>query len=376
MRRPENRNAFTIAELLIAIVVTLILVGILFRVFAAAAGQWQNADQRIDTFRDARAALQIMTRDLSRADINGNAQMLTLTDFFTVSPNPQFAKEAYAITPITNSGKSDLCTVGYYCAYDTVTHAYSLKRLFKSSDATYTSLATASPNFTAIFQKDTPTADEVAAAYVWDLQFHPGVGKNLVDAATTPSTQWNWMEIRFKSMSTASGRKIRNTPVDLSTWFDATSSLYKTFILPLRTTIRESRCAASKPVKQATSKASGFALVITLITIALLTIMAVAFLASSSLDQATARATANKSKADLAARTAVNTAIARLVDNISTYPDSATSWETVHGTTGTVLYYQDKTPEQGGASKFILPLESGGLPKPIASKATALPDPR
>ena len=138
--------------MLIAIAVTLILVGILFRVFAAAASQWQAADQRIDTFRDARAALQIMTRDLSRADINGNAQMLTLSDIYTV-PTPPFAKEAYAITPIPNTGKSDLCTVGYYCAYDNTTKAYSLKRLFKGSDATYTSLATATPNFTTIFQE-------------------------------------------------------------------------------------------------------------------------------------------------------------------------------------------------------------------------------
>ena len=172
-----------------------------------------------------------MTRDLSRADVNGMAQMLTLSDLYTV-PTPPFAKEAYAITPISNTGKSDLCTVGYYCAYDGVTKAYSLKRLFKGSDATYTSLATALPNFTAIFQKDTPAADEIAAAYVWDLQFHPGVGKDVVDPSTVPSTQWNWLEIRFKSMSTASGRKIRNTPIDLSTWFDATSPLHKTYILP------------------------------------------------------------------------------------------------------------------------------------------------
>jgi type II secretory pathway pseudopilin PulG len=232
MRHTKSIKGFTIAELLIAIVVTLILVGILFRVFAAAASQWQTADQRIDTFRDARAALQIISRDLSRADVNGNSQMITLSDLFTVAPNPQFSKEAYAITPITNTGKSDLCTVGYYCSYDATTKAYSLKRLFKGSDATYTSLATATPNFVTIFQKDTPTADEIAAAYVWDLQFHPGVGKDYVDPATVASTQWNWLEVRFKSMSPASGRKIRNTTIDLSTWFDSASPLYKTFILP------------------------------------------------------------------------------------------------------------------------------------------------
>lgn len=231
MQRARKHTAFTLAELLIAISITVILVGILFRVFAAAASQWQAADQRIDTFRDARAALQIMTRDISRADVNGLAQMLTLSDVFG-GATPPFAKEAYAITPIPNTGKSDLCTVGYYCSYDGVTKAYSLKRLFKGSDATFTSLATASPDFVTIFKKDTPKPDEIVAAYVWDLQFTPGIGKDLIDPTTASSTQWNWLEIRFKSMSTASGRKIRNTPIDLSTWFDATSPLYKTFILP------------------------------------------------------------------------------------------------------------------------------------------------
>ena len=128
----------------------------------------------------------------------------------------------------------------------------------------------------------------------------------------------------------------------------------------------------------------GFALVITLITIALLTIMAVAFLASSSLDQATARATANKTKADLAARAAVQCAIARLVDNFSAYPDSATGWERVLDSTnkehyqGTVLYYREQTPEKLNNPPsatptpplFVLPLISGAVPQPTPIPGT------
>lgn len=232
MRRYRPTLAFTIVELLVSITITLVIVVVLFQVFAATARQWQTSDQRIDTFRDARAILQIMARDLSRANVNGSASMLMLSDYATVAPDPQFAKEADAITPIPNAGKSDLCTVGYYCAYDATTHAYSLKRLYKNSDTLFPSLATTAPNYTTIYQKDTPTPDEVAAGYVWDLQFRPGVGKDFVDPTAVPSSQWNWLEIRFKAMSPASGRNIRNTGIGLSTWFDPTSSLYKTFILP------------------------------------------------------------------------------------------------------------------------------------------------
>lgn len=238
MRRHRPILAFTLVELLVSITITLVIVVVLFQVFAATARQWQTSDQRIDTFRDARAILQIMARDLSRADINGNASMLMLADYFTVAPDPQFAKEAYAITPIPNAGKSSLCAVGYYCAYDGATHAYSLRRLYKNSNVTYTALARPTPDFTALYTKNPSmdptdlTRDDVAAGYVWDLQFHPGVGKDFVDPSSVPSSQWNWLEIRFKSMSPASGRLIRNTAINTSTWFDSTSSIYKTFILP------------------------------------------------------------------------------------------------------------------------------------------------
>jgi type II secretory pathway pseudopilin PulG len=226
MRSPKKVGGFTLAELLIAIAITALLIVILFQVFAATASQWQFSDQRIDAFRDARAAMQRMVQELGRANINGAAQMLTLSD-----PYNDFAKEVYAISPIANTGKSDLCTVGYYCYYDPTTHAYSLKRLFKTSDLTFTSLAMSSPDYTTLYQKDSPSADEVAAAYVWDLQIRPGTGPNVVSITSAPST-WNWLEVRFKAMSPASGRKIRSSSIDLSTWFNSTSQLYKTYILP------------------------------------------------------------------------------------------------------------------------------------------------
>jgi type II secretory pathway pseudopilin PulG len=225
MHRRRSTFAFTLAELLVAIAITIVLVGILLRVFAATTAQWQSADQRIDTFRDARAALEFMKRDLGRANTNGSSKMLALADFVS-----DFAREAYAITPIPNTGKSDLCTAGYYCAYDPIAKAYSLKRLFKNSDATFTSLATSSADFTVIYQKS--ETDDVAAAYLWDLQIRPGIGASTVDPTTGASATWNWLEIRFKSMSPASGRKIRDSAVDSSTWFDATSPLYKIYILP------------------------------------------------------------------------------------------------------------------------------------------------
>ncbi|HEY2799944.1 MAG TPA: hypothetical protein VGI85_05075 [Chthoniobacterales bacterium] len=218
-------GAFTIAELLVAIALTLVIVAILFRVFAATARQWQTSDQRIDTFRDARAVLQLMARELGRADISGNPEMIAL---FNQQGN--YASEAYTVAPIPNSGKSDLCAVGYYTEFDSTTKAFSLKRVFKDSDAAFPALAGAAPNFTSLYAK-TPN-DETVAAYVWDLEFRPGLLADPVAPTANPTANWKWLEIRFKSMSPAAARKIRNFGVTANTWSDPTSALYKNLILP------------------------------------------------------------------------------------------------------------------------------------------------
>lgn len=120
-------------------------------------------------------------------------------------------------------------------------------------------------------------------------------------------------------------------------------------------------------------KRAGFALIITIVMVCLLAVMAVAFLSSSQIERGTARGVADKVKAELMAQTAINTAITRLIDNLSNYPDSATTWETINGDPATVLYYRDKTPEQGAGSPMnVFPLVSGATVQPIATKANAL----
>jgi len=121
---------------------------------------------------------------------------------------------------------------------------------------------------------------------------------------------------------------------------------------------------------------SGFVLVVTVVILALLTIMAVAFLSSSTSERATSRASVNKSKADLAAKMAVNVAIARLTDSISSFPDSATTWESVNQAAGgvqyqgTTLYYRDQTPEATAAGT---PSQLRALPLISGAQTVAIP---
>src|ERR1041385_4377985 len=230
MRRLLCRShaAFTLVELLVAISSTVLVVALLSTVFTAAGKQWQASDQRIDSFRDARAALQIICRDLSRANLNGDAQMLTLSNIDTTG---LFAKEAFAVAPIPNGGKSDLCTVGFYCTWDATSKTYSLKRLFRDSDSTLTSLAKSPADFAALFTK-TPANEEELASCAWDLRFAPGTQYDPETPTTNPSSKWRWLEIRFKSMSAAAARKLGNMTIAQTTWDNPSDSTYKTAILP------------------------------------------------------------------------------------------------------------------------------------------------
>jgi hypothetical protein len=114
---------------------------------------------------------------------------------------------------------------------------------------------------------------------------------------------------------------------------------------------------------------AAFALVITVVILALLTIMAVAFLSSTTSERAISRASVNKTKSELAAKMAVNVAVARLVETLIAFPDSATSWESVNQASGTLqyqgttIYYREQTPEATAAGTpsplHALPLISG-----------------
>src|SRR5438270_6540616 len=64
-RQPNPYCAFTIVEMLIASAITLGMVVLLGTIFGSITRTASRANQRTDSFRDARAALQMIERDLS-----------------------------------------------------------------------------------------------------------------------------------------------------------------------------------------------------------------------------------------------------------------------------------------------------------------------
>lgn len=73
-----NRRAlgFTLLELLVSISILLLLSSLLFTAFNQASKAWLQAENQVDTFQEARAALDFMAKELSQAIVTTNIQFL------------------------------------------------------------------------------------------------------------------------------------------------------------------------------------------------------------------------------------------------------------------------------------------------------------
>lgn len=223
----NKQFGFTLVELLIAAGITVVIVVLLGTMLGSLMNTASRTSQRVDSFRDARAALQMMERDLSNlvrtqwnpdpfsspaptttpqpvtrpaayfaaANIwkpgpsdppdnyssgNPNGQIFalistkiaslatSLTPTPTASPTPT-PTPSPACTPI-----GDVSAVGYYCRWDG--NRYTLRRFF--SNCTF-SVMTSSPVTSANYASASPSpspalyspsaSDEVLAANVWNL---------------------------------------------------------------------------------------------------------------------------------------------------------------------------------------------------------------
>lgn len=229
-----SKKAFTLIELLISMAILALLMALLFQIFELAMRTWQSAEQRTESFREARAALHIISRDL-RNTLRGNDKVTSLI-LDDLSPNPvQPNEEVYALTTVKrNSGQSDVCAVGFYCYWDENVGAFNLKRYFLNSDDTFKNLGGGKTLFKPFpAARDTET-DSTLAAFVWDFRV-TGIETNgnirtypFEAKADLPA----YLQIEFKALNTQASRRIKAQGIEPSGWFSSGSELYKNSIRP------------------------------------------------------------------------------------------------------------------------------------------------
>ena len=267
-------SAFTLAELLIATGVTAGLVVMLGWMLGSLMRTSSHATARVDAFRDARAAMQLIERDLRnlvRAQWNPDP-------FTNPTPSPCFAstvsttpvtlpaayfvlksiyadpattsnqnQQLYALVADRTSGSSgDVCAVGYYCWWDDQLHTYTLRRFFRGSAATFAEMQAAGSYAadSALYRLNAPDAkNDVLAAYVWNLRI------TVYDAAGTIPTTPTYpcvcdgpanaarmlpaaVEISFNAMSPQAARTVASVSSSPNDWMDTTTQNYQRLILP------------------------------------------------------------------------------------------------------------------------------------------------
>ena len=257
--RLRQQFAFTLFELLIAVGILAFLILVLTQILSATQAIWRDSEARTDPFRDARAAIELMSRELSMAVVDAKAPVLSLENIYAQggdADGPTHNQQVYALLPMKNVAasnpsvnNSDICAVGFYCSWDAARHAYVLRRHYFASDETFSRLKGAGlPTATtavapgSIFAPANPAAapaqDEDLAAYVWDFKTVPyeynagALTANTTYPITYTGALPQFVEISFKAISPQFARQLTAQNISTAVWFDPTNNIYVNQILP------------------------------------------------------------------------------------------------------------------------------------------------
>lgn len=127
----KREQGFSLAELLIALAVTAILIVLLGSVVSATLTSWQQGRNRLDTFSNARQVIGRMADELSAAiAIRDRIEFVENSGSLGGNPpTPKISESVFFVAPYPNSGSGDLCVIAYR---HNVTER-RLERAFKNS---------------------------------------------------------------------------------------------------------------------------------------------------------------------------------------------------------------------------------------------------
>ena len=258
-----SEGGFTLAELLIATGITAIMVVLLGSMLGSLLNTASRSNQRIDAFREARAALQMIERDFSNlvptqwniqtsppSPITRPAAYFALKNIYT---DPAVGnQQIYGLVSVKAAGSptpsvGDVCAVGYYCRWEG--NRYTLRRFFRDSAHTFSALQNAVSYAADSDLYDLNAADarnDVLAAYVWNFKvaIYDASGNLQTtypyicdQSATTPTQLPAAIEISFNAMSPQAARTVMSVSSSPADWMNMNVNLVNLHTYQFRTRI-------------------------------------------------------------------------------------------------------------------------------------------
>ncbi|MFH1904781.1 MAG: type II secretion system protein [bacterium] len=185
-----STRAFTLIEIMITTAVLALLITGIYSIFKGGTDSWTKGNVRMERYQNARAILEMMSREISCAMVNEARKiyMLGINDdgFQTDSTRDElfFVAPIYPTSSLTNT-QSDMCEIGYWIRGDTEIMRHYAVGTSNSIDFVY----------------DTGSSDSLGVRAV-DLQFY-----YYYDDCGEADSQVNWdsLEDQYPSDGYADG---------------------------------------------------------------------------------------------------------------------------------------------------------------------------
>ena len=122
-KRLWSSSAFTLIEMMITTAVLALLITGIYSIFKGGTDSWTKGNVRMERYQNARAILEMMSREISCAMVNEARKIYMLGVDNNGFQTNSVKDELYFVAPINptsdiNNNHSDLCEMGYWLKDD------------------------------------------------------------------------------------------------------------------------------------------------------------------------------------------------------------------------------------------------------------------
>lgn len=235
--------AFSVLELLVAMAVLSVLIVLMMNMVDSATKLWRQTENSVDAYREARAAMTVMARDLQYAVVGTNYGWIRF-NVNSGAATTNYGSNVFFLTSLPlnaqkSDSKSDICEVGYFLGLDrtaaSTNRSLNLYRYFRSSDQTFSNLSNSNPFSSVAIGA---TGEELLARNIVAMKITP--------VSTNSSGQWDTtynptkeaplpqlVEISLTAINQDLAKKLNGT----SDWTETNSPLMKQAIQTFTTRV-------------------------------------------------------------------------------------------------------------------------------------------